>query len=395
MTRAKMTIQAAPLALLLLGTDCSSPPQEAPAETATPEPDAVEMTAAQVRHGGVRWAPVDIQRMRPSVELPGQLVPDEDRTERVGAPAEGRVMSVSARPGDRVQRGQTLVVLQSTAGGSARADLVKAQSDVAAKRAALGYARSARERAERLLAAKAGAKQDLDRAQADEGLAASALEAAFAEQARARAAAAHLGVDASGDIVLRASRAGIVLARDAVPGAVVAPGASLVAVSDIRSLWLEVAAPDSAAGVLRRGASVRFTVPTLPGKTYEATVESVGGSLDASTRTLPVRARVDNRAGDLRPNMIATVQLEAGAETEAVSVPDAAVVLLDERPVLFVAKPDGAGGGRFERRRVEMGRKDGGRTLVIGGVRAGETVVTEGAFAVKSLFERAKMPAEG
>jgi len=63
--------------------------------------------------------------------------------------------------------------------------------------------------------------------------------------------------------------------------------------------------------------------------------------------------------------------------------------------VVFVVTPEPGGGARFERRSVQLGRKGGSRPLVTGGVRSGEKVVVEGAFAIKSQFERSKMPAEG
>jgi cobalt-zinc-cadmium efflux system membrane fusion protein len=208
--------------------------------------------------------------------------------------------------------------------------------------------------------------------------------------------ASQLGVDARSDsVLLRSPLSGIVIARDALPGTVVTPGGPLVTVTDISRLWLEVAAPDNATQTLRQGARVRFTVVALPGETFEARIDSIGGSLDPQTRTLPVRATVANPAARLRPNMFATVLLETGSETTAYRVPDGAVVLVDEQPAVFVATPEPGGGARFERRRVEVGRKEGGRTLVTGGIRPGDNVVTEGAFAIKSQLERSKMPSEG
>jgi len=305
-------------------------------------------------------------------------------------------MTVSVRVGDRVRRGQTLVVLASAGGSAARADLVKAEAEVASKRSSLAYARTARERAERLLEAKAGSKQDFERARADEELAQSGFTAAEAELTRAQGVARQLGVSGGSDnVTLRSPLDGVIIARDAVPGSVVTPGGALVTVTDIARLWLEVAAPDRATQTLRPGGQVHFTVGALPGQTFEARIDSVGSSLDPQTRTLPVRASVANARGVLRPNMFATVLLEAGSETTALRVPDGAVVLVDEQPAVFVAAPEPDGGARFERRRVELGRKEGGSTLVTGGIRPGENVVTEGAFAIKSQLERSKMPAEG
>jgi len=125
-----------------------------------------------------------------------------------------------------------------------------------------------------------------------------------------------------------------------------------------------------------------------------AVVEGVGGGLDSTTRAVPVHATVANADGRLRPQMFATVWIETGQSQSAVVVPDAAIQLLDRRPVVFIATPDGKGGARFERRDVEVGASAGGRTQILNGLTAGESVVTDGAFAVKSEFARSQM-AEG
>jgi cobalt-zinc-cadmium efflux system membrane fusion protein len=138
---------------------------------------------------------------------------------------------------------------------------------------------------------------------------------------------------------------------------------------------------------------VTFLVPAFPGQLFEAKVQNVGGALDPDTRTLPLRALVVNADGRLRPEMFATVQVEQGAARSGVAVPEAAVQLLDERPVVFVARPQAAAGGAtFERRDVEIGAKQAGTTQIVRGLNAGDIVVTDGAFAVKSQFSRSKLP---
>lgn len=357
---------------------------------------AITFSAAQAQHGGVRWAPVTASEVATSIELPGQLVPNEDRTARLGAPAQGRVVTVHVRPGERVARGQALVTLQSQAASAVSTDYAKANAELASRRAAATYARTARERADRLLAIKAGSRQEAERAAADDELARAGLAQAEAEVARARAGMTQLGAtaSASGTMVVRSPIAGIVLSRDATPGAIAEAGAPLVTVSDPSSLWLEIAASDRAAGGLRTGARVQFTVPAFAADTFVARVQSVGGALDTATRTVPVRALVDNGAGRLRAAMFATTWIDGGERRLAVLVPDSAVQLLDNRAVVFVARPDGKGGARFERRDVEVGSTAGGQTQVLSGLRTGDTVVVAGAFAVKSEFARSKM-AEG
>jgi len=370
---------------------------------AAPEPSAaapgaiknVTFTAEQIGHAGVQWTAAEAGTLATQVDVPARVVADEDHTARISAPAEGRVLSVAAQTGDRVARGQVLVTLLSPQASGARAEQAKATAEIASREAALAYARSARERAERLLEAKAAARQDVERARADEQFAASSLAQARAELERTAAAVTQLGVDAAGRMILRAPIGGVVIARDALPGSVVQAGAPLVTITDVSSLWLDLAAPEVVAVLLRPGAALRFTSVSFPDNRFEARVRTVGGALDPQTRTVPVRAVVPNPGHRLLPGMFVSVAVESSPQMPGVRVLDAAVQLLDERPVVFVATAGADGAATFERRDVELGAKADGRTLIVKGIKPGELVVYAGAFAVKSEFARSKMPAEG
>ena len=382
--------------VLSMGCGRSEPPsREATAVKGVVADSAhvITMTAAQVQHGGLRWEPVSTHESAGVIEASGQLVPNEDRTAHIGAPLQARVMAVHVQAGARVGRGQALVTLQSPEAGMARAELSKAEADLAARQAAVAYARLARERAERLLAAKAGSRQDFERAQADDALAQSEFSRAQAEVTRSRSTLLALGVDArTGAVVLRAPLDGIVLSREATPGAVVAPGAPLVTVSDASSLWLDVSVPAASAASLAPGTRVRFAVAAFPSDTFDARVVSVGGALDLQTRALPVRAAVAGTRNRLRAAMFATVWLDAGARTSTVAVLTRSIVLLDGRQVAFVATPLPAGAVRLERRDIVTSGEQGSVTRIISGIVPGEQVITDGAFAVKATFSRSKMP---
>lgn len=214
---------------------------------------------------------------------------------------------------------------------------------------------------------------------------------AEAEVERARITLEQLGVSKTGEMIVRAPLAGVVLTRDAVPGSVVDAGDPLLMITDPSTLWLDIAATERVATVLKPGGRVTFTVPELLPQTFEALIENVGGALDPATRTLPVHAVVVNGSGALRPAMFATVMLPLGEARAGVSVPESAMQLLEQNPVVFVAIPDAGGGARFERRDVEVGARSRESVHIVRGLNPGEVVVVEGAFAVKTVFARAKM----
>jgi cobalt-zinc-cadmium efflux system membrane fusion protein len=355
----------------------------------------ITLSDEQIRHGAIRSAAVDRVKVSSTVEAPGQLVPDDDRTARLGAPTRGRILAIHVNVGDPVSAGQALVTLQSQDATTARADYSKALAELHSRQAAATYARGAHARAARLLELKAISRQEVERAATDADLAQAAQSEAEAEVDRARRVLTHLGVSDVGDLVLRTPIAGVVLKREAVAGSVVEPGTPLVTVTDLGTLWLQAAAPESVAPSLSAGADIHFTVPAFPDERFDARVQNVGPGLDATTRTLLVRAVVRNPLRRLRPEMFATVWLGNGIVRTALLVPEGAIQLLDEHPVVFVStSADNDGITRFERRDVEVGARANGTTEIVKGLHAGELVVIEGAFAVKSEFARAKIPSE-
>ena len=277
----------------------------------------------------------------------------------------------------------------------AQADLSKATAAQTAARAQSAYAKSARERAERLLVLKAIPQQEYERAVADDAQAQAMLAQANAEVGRANSTASQLGGTAlTGELAVRASLRGVVLQRMAVPGTVVAIGAPLVVVTDPSSLWLTVNAPESLVSAFRRGGELHFSVPSYPGEQFTARIDAVGAGLDPDTRTLPVRAIITGRAvGErLKPEMLASVTVVGGPAVAAVLLPEDAVQIMDGKPTVFLAAADASGGARFTARVVETGPRSNRRVAVTRGLVAGDIVVTVGAFRVKAQFKNGSMP---
>ncbi len=386
------------LALALFLLACGAPKQStervAAESTTAPPATSVHLDAAQITHGAVRWGTAASEVVATSVTVPAEVVPNEDRTARLGAPARGRVVTVHVAQGDRVHRGAALVTLESTEASAAESELAKAGAQLASQRAEASYAASARARAERLLTLTAIPRQEFERAVANDSLAQAMLHQAESELRRARQAAAALGVDGgrAGSIIIRSPLDGVVLLRTAMPGTVVEAGAALVTVSDLATLWVTAAAPEGLSAV-RRGAAVRFTVAAFPNDTFAGRLEAVGPGLDAVTRTLPLRAAVGNGDGRLRPEMLATLTIEGGRAAAAVVLPEDAVQLLDGRAVVFLALPDGKGGARFTVHSVTVGSRQQGKVALSGGISSSDIVVLHGAFAVKAQLQKGAMPA--
>ena len=136
------------------------------------------------------------------------------------------------------------------------------------------------------------------------------------------------------------------------------------------------------------GAEARFAADAIPGHTFAARVDGDASYVEPTTRTAPVRLRVKDPDGVLRPGMTGAVQIEVGAPRPVVVVPAAAVVYDAAQPVVFVAETD----GRFTPHPVRLGVARAGRIEIASGVDAGTRVVTTGAA---SLLSATQLPAGG
>lgn len=350
-------------------------------DTATLSPESVKLA-------GLELAPAESLPWSESWSVPARLVLDPMVTHTLGAVAEGRVTRVLVRPGDVVTAGQLLVAIRSHELTDAESEVASAAAAVGEAETALGVARSAATRATRLHEIRALSLADLERAGGELAQAEARRTQAAASLARARALRDNLGGSVEGgELLVRAPIAGVVVSRDAQPGAVVLVGAPLVTVSRTSSLLLVLRLPERALGAARLGGPVRFTVTPFPSERLEAGVTRVAPVLDSLTRTLEVEARVADGATGLRAEMFATAELMGPEGERTLVVPAGAVQSFAGDTVVVVAR-EGDGGTMLEAVRVRVGRRTAERAEVVAGIDAGTMVVTRGAAVAKAEIMR-------
>jgi RND family efflux transporter MFP subunit len=188
---------------------------------------------------------------------------------------------------------------------------------------------------------------------------------------------------APGDSVavpIRAPISGIVQERNVALGELVQADAPLMTIANLRTLALEAALYEKDIARVRYGSIVSVTVEALPGRTFSGRISFLGSQLDAQTRTLMVRALIEN-PGQITPGMSARGQIQTGSGALAVSVPADAVQTMNGEPVVFVPADKA---GEFTARPVQTGETSNGQTAIASGLKPGEKIVVKGAFMVKS-----------
>lgn len=332
----------------------------------------------QLRHNGVLLAAAGPARLSDSLQLPGEVQLDPDRSMTLAPRLAARVETVHARAGDRVQRGQLLAVLSSPALADQRAELLAAR-----KRLAL--ARATHDREKQLWEAQISAEQDYLAARA-------AWQEAdiAAETARQKLVALGAGAtDSAGTqgltrLELRAPISGVVLERKLQPGEVLAADAPAFQLADLGTVWVTVAVPARDLPRLTEGMAARVSAHAFEAQ-GEARLASIGTLVGTQARAASARLVLANPKGLWRPGLPVTVALQAAPVDVPVAVPQEAVQTLDGAPVVFVRQ-----GQTFEARRVETGRSDARQVEIVRGLVAGERFAARNSFVVKADLGKAE-----
>lgn len=180
------------------------------------------------------------------------------------------------------------------------------------------------------------------------------------------------------DFYLEAPRAGIITVRNIDVGQLVDNVKELFVVTDLKQVWLTAQAFEKDIHYIKTGQPVKVTVNSYPEREFHGKVDYTGAILDSDTRTMPVRATVQNQDIVLKPEMFANIRVVIG-QTEALSIPMEAVRKTGEASVAYVVH----GPAQFEERKIEVGRKLGPKLEVLKGLKRGEVVVVRGSLQLQ------------
>jgi membrane fusion protein (multidrug efflux system) len=261
---------------------------------------------------------------------------------------EGRIVAILFREGEEVAAGAPLVQVDSAELAAQVAQLA-AQRDLAEQDLA---------RTRELVREHAASAADLERAEAT----ARAAEAQYRLQSTRLART-----------TVRAPFAGLAGQRFVSIGDYVTPATRLVTLQTVSPQRAAFAIPERFARAVRPGQRVALRVGAIPGRDFAGTVDFVDPRVQLPSRTILVKALVPNPGRLLAPGMFIEARLVTGVRSEAVVVPEDAVVSLEGGAVVWVAA-----GGKAERRTVRLGVRAPGWVEVADGVRAGEQVVVGG-----------------
>src|SRR5438093_1931852 len=338
---------------------------------------AVRTSANSLKLDDKMLANVGIEEAR-SQELPmlltttGKVQFNEDRIARVLAPASGQILSLNAKVGDPVKKGETLFYINSREAAAAITDHLESHKDM--QLAEKTYAMTLD-----LFQHQAASLMALRQAESD-------LAKARANVSRTEGSLRVLGVDAVENerserldprIPVRSPLGGTVIERRVTAGQFVQPDSNpLLVIADLSTVWVLADIFEHDLHSVRLGQKAEVRTVAYPDERFMARVSRISDSLDPTTRTVKVRFLVDNSTGKLKPEMFASVILILSQATKVLTVPASAVFVEGERSYVFVLQSDHC----FARRKVEVVPDPSGRARVVGGLQVGDKVVSDGAL---------------
>src|SRR5215510_7490585 len=180
-------------------------------------------------------------------------------------------------------------------------------------------------------------------------------------------------------LTLYAPSSGTVVEKEVVKGMRIEPGMRLYRIADLSTVWLYADIYEYEVPLVREGQEVTITLSYYPGETFTGKITYIYPYLDTQTRTNKVRLEFTNPQGKLKPGMYANSEIEVNLGT-TLTIPASAVLQSGLRQLVFVDQ----GQGVFAPREVKLGVQADSRFAVLGGLTAGERVVTSGNFLLDS-----------
>jgi cobalt-zinc-cadmium efflux system membrane fusion protein len=349
------------------------------------QPGVITLGPEAIAHAGIKTEAISLRPVSVEYAFTGKVSVNETRLAHVGPRIPGRAIEVFANPGDYVKKGQPLAVIDSPELGEAQSQYLKAKT-------AFEIAEKSFERAKIVLEGKVISTGEFQRREGEYLSAKTELKAA--EDRLHLLGMTEKEISAIGKehtinsrVAIYSPISGAVIERHLTLGEVVEPVKPLFTVADLSNLWVIADIPEADIPKIKKGQSVAIVVSPYPEKVFKGKISYISDVIDTETRSVKVRAEVDNAKGTLKPEMFATVRISTSEKGKVLAIPESAVQREGNKSIVFVAVDE----HEFEKRVVEIGPRLDGLHRVLSGVKEGEKIVVKGAFILKSEGQKGEL----
>ena len=323
-------------------------------------PDAIVMSESAMQIANVQTSVVTRQLPVKEIRLSGKIQPDERLIQTLPAHIPGRIDRLMVNyTGEYIHKGQTIAYIYSPELVTAEQELLEA---LKFKNINPGIVDAARDKLRQWMLTPAQITQ----------------------------------IEQSGKVKdefeIQSMLSGTVSNRRVNVGDHVGTGQSLFELVDLSHVWALFDAYESDLPWIKKGSTVNFTVESVPGKTFTGVVSFIDPTINPLTRVARVRVEVANASGLLKPEMFTTGEIKTQlGGSKVLVVPKSAVLWTGSRSLVYV-KGDDKTKNAFTLRDITLGSEIGDDYMVSGGIKDGEVIVTNGAFAVDAAAQLAGKP---
>jgi membrane fusion protein (multidrug efflux system) len=296
------------------------------------------------------------------IQATGELLAVEEAS--VAAEVSGRITALRVSEGAPVHKGDVVLEIDRE---RRELELANEKAMVAGAHSEIDQVRRERDRVHTLFKSGAASQAQRDAASAKLSGAEASLAAAEAQLGLAKLALRNASVAAPFD--------GLVARRFVSTGDHVSEGGKLFDLVALDPIEVEFHLAERDSGRVAVGRPVEVRVTPYPEEVFHATVSVVSPRIDPDTRTLRVKALVDNPERKLRPGLFARADLGVAEREHVPMVPEQALLQRSDGTVVFVVRD----GNRAERRQVRLGLIRGGLAEVVDGVAVGDQVIVRGS----------------
>jgi cobalt-zinc-cadmium efflux system membrane fusion protein len=328
------------------------------------------------------------------VSITGEVRLNENMAAHISPRIAGVIRSVNVDIGQQVKKDDMLLEIESV-------ELGQALNEYAKNNALVGLSRKNFEREKALHAQQIGSEREVIEAQMtfeqhQTNLKASEHKLHVLGLTQEEIAGIELDrhETVASTLPVRAPIDGTIIQKHAVVGELVQPGRDIMLIADLDTVWVwgDIYARDLAP-LLEKSKEgktpVKVSVPAFRASTFEGEIDYVSATMDEQTRTVKVRATVENEDGLLRPGMFCEATITLDTQEEVLVVPRDALLSDEGADFVFKHMKD----DYYVRRPVKRGRELPESVEIVEGLQSGETIVAGGAFLLKSDVLREKLGA--
>ncbi len=200
------------------------------------------------------------------------------------------------------------------------------------------------------------------------------------QQARVKALEAQLDIAIAqrDDLRISAPFSGLLGNRAISVGSLVQPGNTITTLDDISVVKVDFNIAENHLASVTKGQTLTASSVAYPGIEFEGVITNIDTRLDPVSRSIRIRATIDNKSTRLRPGMLLTVVVEKRV-LNTLALPEKALVPVQDKQFVYVVKDNVA-----HQTEVQIGERRPGLVQIVNGLSSGEEVITEGTLRVRN-----------